>query len=74
MLSHISLKLSRFLLDLLKNKALSIINLVPLGSIILAFLEPSIKFVEPDIVFIFAFIILIFEKYCLLLRCRGRTN
>jgi hypothetical protein len=74
MLSHIYLKRSRFLLDLVENKVLSIINLVPLGSIILTFLEPSIKFVEHDIVFIFAFIILIFEKYCLLLRCRGRTN
>jgi hypothetical protein len=49
------LKLNRFFLDLVENKALSIINLVPLGNIILALSEPSIKYVEPDMVFTFAF-------------------
>ena len=45
---QISLKLSKFLLDLLEYKTSFIWNLVPFGSIMFALPNPSTKFVVPD--------------------------
>ena len=52
----ISLKLSKFILDLLEYKASFIWNLVPFGNIMFALPEPSTKFIVPDMVLTLAFI------------------
>ena len=53
---RISLKLIKFLCDLLEYNALLIIKFVPIGSTILAFLAPSSSSGVPEIVFTFAII------------------
>ena len=62
---RISLKLSKFLLNLLEYKASFMWNLVPFGSIMFAFPEPSTKFVVSDIVLTLAFINVNSNKYLL---------
>ena len=64
-ISRISLKLSKFLLDLLEYKTSFTWNLVPFGSIMFSFLEPSTKFVVPDVVLTLAFINVNLRKYVL---------
>ena len=61
----ISLKLSKFLLDLLEYKASFTWNLVSFGSIMFSFLEPSTKFVVPDMVLLLASINVNSRKYLL---------
>ena len=46
---HISLKSSKFLLNLILYKALFIWNIVSFGSIMFAQLKHSIKFIVPNI-------------------------
>ena len=53
---QISLKLSKFILDLLEYKTPFIWNLVPFGSIMFALSKPSTKFVVLDMVLTLAFI------------------
>ena len=60
---RISLKLSKFLLDLLEYNASFIWNLVPFGSTMFALPEPSIKFDVPDIVLTLVFVVIKLKKY-----------
>ena len=62
---RISLKLSKFLVDLLEYNASLIWNLVPFGSIMFALSKPSIKFAIPNMVLILTFVNVKSRKYLL---------
>ena len=65
MISMISLKSNKFLVDLLEYNASLIWNLVPFCSIIFALSDPSIKFVVLDMVFTLTFVNVKSIKYLL---------